>query len=59
MNEIADKAANVATGVSVTGWVAGWTIGEINQWLQAGAFLVSMIAGLCAAYYYLRKAHQK
>jgi hypothetical protein len=35
--------------------LAGMTIGQINEWLQAGAFIVSMIAGLCAAFYYVKK----
>lgn len=39
--------------------VFGLTIAQINQYLQAGAFVVSMIAGLCAAYYYIRKANSK
>lgn len=38
--------------------LAGMTIGNINQYLQAGAFIVSMIAGLAATRYYLRKSKQ-
>lgn len=36
--------------------IAGLSIGTINQWLQAGAFLVSIIAGLAATRYYLKKS---
>lgn len=39
--------------------VAGMTIGQLNEYLQAGAFIVAMISGLCAAFYYLRKATER
>lgn len=36
-------------------WLAGVSIGAINQWLQAGAFIVSMAAGTAATIYYIKK----
>ncbi len=38
------------------GIVFGLAIQDVNLYLQAGAFLVAMISGCCAAYYYLKKA---
>jgi len=58
VNGTADKLADAATGVSAAALFGGMTIGQINQYLQAGAFVVSMIAGLCAAFYYVRKARE-
>lgn len=54
-----EQAADAATAVCGLSFLAGCTIAQINQYLQAGAFIVAMISGACAAYYYLRKAHQK
>lgn len=34
----------------------GVALSNINQWLQAGAFIVAMISGICAAVYYVRKS---
>ena len=33
--------------------LAGMTIGQINEYLQAGAFIVAMLAGLSAAVYHI------
>lgn len=54
--EIADRVADAAVGVSV-GSTAGTAlvvnIATVNQWLQAAAFLVAIISGLCASWYYI------
>lgn len=52
------NAAHAGLGVAVGSWSAGISILQINQYLQAGAFIVSMIAGVCAAIYYIRKSKQ-
>jgi len=35
--------------------VSALTIGQVNQYLQAAAFVVAIISGLCAARYYWKK----
>jgi hypothetical protein len=54
-----DRVVDTALGISAGGAVVGTTIGQVNQYLQAGAYTVAMISGLCAAYYYVRKARRK
>lgn len=54
-----DRIADGATLLSGGCFTVGFTIGEINQYLQAGAFGVAIVSGLCAAYYYIRKARSK
>jgi hypothetical protein len=39
-------------GTTGGSFVFGMTIAHVNEYLQAGAFAVSMIAGACAAVYY-------
>lgn len=56
--QIADRSADAALAVSAV-VPAGITIVDVNNWLQAGAFIVSMIAGICAAIYYAKKAKEK
>lgn len=51
-----DRAADVGAGVSAAAAATGLTIGQINQYLQAAAFVVAIISGLCAAWYYIRKS---
>lgn len=54
--QMADRVADAATGLAVGGTVGATVavnITVINQWLQAGAFTVAIISGLCAAWYYL------
>jgi len=46
-------------GTSGGAFVLGISIQTVNEYLQAGAFIVSMIAGLCAAFYYIRKGLSK
>jgi hypothetical protein len=50
------QAALSTCGLS---FLAGCTITQVNEYLQAGAFIVSMVAGLCAAVYYVKKATEK
>jgi hypothetical protein len=54
-----DHAANAAAGVAGGATIFGMAIGEFNQYLQAAAFIVAIVSGLCASYYYVRKAHRK
>ena len=54
-----ERIANVAAGSASGLTVFGMTIGQINEFLQAGAFVAAIISGLCAGYYYLRKAARK
>jgi hypothetical protein len=51
---IAERIAGGAAGTSVLTAV-GFSIATVNEYLQAGAFIVSMIAGLAATFYYIRK----
>lgn len=49
------RGAEVLSAGTVSAVVAGMTIGQLNEYLQAGAFIVAMISGLCAAIYYIKK----
>jgi hypothetical protein len=51
---IAERIAAGATGTSVATAV-GFSIAAVNEYLQAGAFIVAIISGLAATLYYLRK----
>lgn len=53
-----DRAADVAAAGALI-VPTGVTIVDINNYLQAGAFIVAMISGACAAYYYIKKARKK
>lgn len=53
---MSDHSANWLYGVAVGSAVTGATLPQINEWLQAGAFVVAIISGLCAARYYWRKS---
>lgn len=57
-HQIADRVADAAgtAGVLIP---AVATIAQVNDYLQAGAFVVGIISGLCAAYYYVKKANTK
>ena len=50
-DRIADAAAGIPAATAI-----GLTILDINPFLQAGAFIVAMISGICAARYYWKKA---
>lgn len=54
-----ESVAATGVGVSMTSTTVGLTIGQVNEWLQAGAFLVAMISGACAARYYHIKSKEK
>lgn len=56
MNE---KVANGFVGLSGVSTIGGFTLAQINEVLQAGAFVVAIISGLAATWYYLKKASQK
>lgn len=58
VNDVHEKLADAAAGVSGAGAVLGMTVGQLNEWLQAGAFIVSIVAGICAARYYWLKANR-
>lgn len=51
----ANLALLKATGGSL---VFGLTIGQVNQYLQAGAFLTTMIVGVAAFLYYRAKTRE-
>lgn len=53
---LGEKAADAATGVCGLSFLAGCTITQLNEYLQAGAFIVSILTGICCGAYYLRKA---
>jgi hypothetical protein len=55
---IADRAADVALATSAVVTV-GVTIADISAYLQAGGYAVSIISGLCAAVYYIKKIREK
>lgn len=49
-----DRSADAAGVVAATIPTIA-TIVEVNQYLQAGAFIAAIISGLCAAVYYIRR----
>jgi K+/H+ antiporter YhaU regulatory subunit KhtT len=52
-------AAAGSLTVSISSLFAGITVGQVNEWLQAGAFIVAIISGLAATYYYIKKSRIK
>lgn len=57
--EVQTRAGQFMLGTMGGSLVVGVSIETVNKYLQAGAFVVSMVAGLCAAFYYIRKGLQK
>lgn len=55
MSSTSEKIAGAAAGISGGSAVAGMTVGQFNEYLQAGAFIVAIISGLCASWYYVFK----
>jgi hypothetical protein len=53
-DRIADAAASSTVLLPTVSVIA-----QLNDYLQAGAFIVAIISGLCAARYYWKKAHNK
>jgi hypothetical protein len=51
--EAHDRVGQALLGTAGGSFVLGMSIETVNKYLQAGAFIVSMIAGLCAAVYYV------
>lgn len=57
-----ELAAGTGVGISATSTAVGVTIGQVNEYLQAGAFLVAMLSGGAAFLYYraqTRKLNEK
>ena len=54
-----DRAADVAAATSGASFGVGMTIGQLNQYLQAAAFVVAIISGLCAARYYIKRSNDQ
>lgn len=52
-HEAHDRVGQALLGAAGGSFIVGMSIEQINEYLQAGAFIVSMIAGLCAAVYYV------
>lgn len=52
-HEGASRIGQALLGTAGGSFVVGMSIETVNKYLQAGAFVVSMIAGLCAAAYYV------
>lgn len=55
-HDIAERVADAGTGLSVGGTLGtllAVNIATVNLWLQAAAFLVAIISGLCASWYYI------
>jgi len=55
---VQDRVADTAAATASGSLVFGMTIGQINQYLQAGAFLVSIITGIFAIRYYIRRSRK-
>ena len=51
-----DRIANALASTSFASFLGGLTLAQINEWLQAGAFIVAIISGICAARYYWKKS---
>jgi thiamine monophosphate synthase len=51
-----EKVANAFAGLSGASTIGGFTLAQINEVLQAGAFIVAIISGLAATFYYLKKS---
>lgn len=56
---IQEKIAASATLVSLSSAAVGVAASSVNDYLQAGAFIVAMISGLAATAYYLVKIFRK
>lgn len=57
--QVGDRVADTAAATSGGAILFGMTIAQINQYLQAGAFIVAIVSGSCAAWYYIRKGRSK
>lgn len=57
MDRIANAGAAASGAVPLVVSLAD-RIDTINKFLQAGAFSVSMICGVCAAIYYIKKSNR-
>lgn len=60
--QVADRIADTGAVVAIatpTAFAIGISIQEVNLWLQALAFMVAIVSGLCAARYYWRKGSER
>lgn len=55
----AEPFADAGVGLSAASATVGLTIGQVNEWLQAAAFIVAILSGLFAARYYHIKSKEK
>jgi hypothetical protein len=56
---VLDRAADLGTAVALVATGTGFAIGDALPYLQAGAFLVAMFAGVCAGGYHLYMTYRK
>lgn len=56
MNKLAEKVADATVVTCGGSFLFGISMQNVNSFLQAGAFIVAMISGICAAMYYVRNA---
>ncbi len=54
-----DVKAAIEVCVSGCSALFGVAIGTVNDYLQAGAFIVAIVSGLAATVYYVRKSRGK
>lgn len=57
--EVQTRVGQIMLGTMGGSLVVGVTIETVNKYLQAGAFAVAILSGLCASFYYIRKGLQK
>jgi hypothetical protein len=50
---LAQKAADIGTAAS-GGIAIATSVAQVNEYLQAAAYLVAIVSGLAAAWYHLR-----
>lgn len=53
-----DQIGRTLSGATGGSLVFGLTIGQLNQYLQAGAFITTMIVGVAAFCYYRAKTRE-
>lgn len=55
VEQATNHTGQVLLGTAGGTFLFGLTIGQLNQYLQAGAFVLTMISAACAAMYYVKK----
>lgn len=53
-----ERIANASSAVFGISAVSGVTWAQVNEVLQAATFVVAIISGLAATYYYIKKGRQ-